>query len=67
VYNHGQAVQEPYLRPATRTFPNGGIAEQRLRCGPGEFLVLGDNRGNSTDSRAYGPILDRDILGLVRP
>jgi signal peptidase I len=33
--------------------------------GPVEYYVLGDNRGNSNDSRAFGPILREDILGRV--
>ena len=33
--------------------------------GPVEYYVLGDNRGNSNDSRAFGPVLREDILGRV--
>lgn len=33
--------------------------------GPVEYYVLGDNRGNSNDSRAFGPVLRADILGRV--
>jgi len=33
--------------------------------GPVEYYVLGDNRGNSNDSRAFGPILRENILGRV--
>lgn len=33
--------------------------------GPLEYYVLGDNRGNSNDSRAFGPISRKDILGRV--
>lgn len=33
--------------------------------GPLEYYVLGDNRGNSNDSRAFGPIARKDILGRV--
>jgi signal peptidase I len=29
----------------------------------GEYWVLGDNRGESTDSREFGPLLRRDLLG----
>ncbi len=30
-----------------------------------EYFVLGDNRGNSNDSRAFGPIMRDDIKGRV--
>jgi signal peptidase I len=33
--------------------------------GPVEYFVLGDNRGNSNDSRSFGPILREDIMGRV--
>lgn len=34
-----------------------------LRLGPGEFLALGDQRGVSLDSRVFGPVLRREIVG----
>ena len=34
--------------------------------GPGEYVVLGDNRSRSTDSRHYGPIGFSAITGAVR-
>lgn len=33
--------------------------------GPDEWFVTGDNPGESTDSRHYGPVRGRDILGKV--
>ena len=62
---NGHIVREPYLRPGTHTYPNLNLKHQSLRCGPDQFLVLGDNRMDSTDSRAYGPISRDDILGLI--
>ena len=67
VYVNGRKLQEPYLRPGTPTFPEGKLGEQWLRCGQGQYLVLGDNRNNSTDSRSYGPVARRDVLGLIVP
>lgn len=33
--------------------------------GTGEYLVLGDNRGNSHDGRSFGPVRGSRILGRV--
>jgi len=36
-----------------------------LRLGPLSYLVLGDNRSNSNDSRSFGPVTLDQILGRV--
>jgi signal peptidase I len=64
---NGRRLDEPYLPEGTRTFPEGRLSEQTLRCGPEQYIVLGDNRRNSTDSRCYGPVSRRDILGRIFP
>ena len=57
---HGQVfinrhlIQEPYLDRNTRTYPNQKLAWFIL--GKDQYFVMGDNRGNSIDSRTYGPV-----------
>ncbi len=34
-------------------------------CGDDEYFLMGDNRANSGDSRRYGPVSSRAIIGKV--
>jgi signal peptidase I len=64
VYVNGKRLFEPYLTRGTQTFPFDSLT-QVVRCGPGQCFVLGDNRSHSSDSRCYGAIPGRAILGFV--
>jgi signal peptidase I len=55
---NGEQVDEPYLDPETET-----QSCTRTTVGPGELYVMGDNRSNSQDSRAFGPIQEDDLVG----
>ncbi|HYO61151.1 MAG TPA: signal peptidase I [Actinomycetota bacterium] len=58
VYVNGEPVDEPYLADGTETSPFGAVDIPK-----GMIFVMGDNRGNSDDSRAFGPIPVDEVVG----
>lgn len=64
---NGLKLREDYLRPGTRTYSYRKYDHEKIPCGREQFFVLGDNRGNSADSRVYGPVPRQNILGVVVP
>jgi signal peptidase I len=59
VYVNGVAIPEPYPHDLTPY----DMAPRTL--GPLAYFVMGDNRGNSNDSRAFGPVTRDEIVGRV--
>jgi signal peptidase I len=62
VFINRQMLVEPYLPPHLYTYP----VERARRgatfvLGEGQYIVLGDNRPRSADSRAYGPVERKQI------
>ena len=58
-------LREHYLRPHTYTFPDEKVGLCHFELGQDEYLVLGDNRLWSVDSRRYGPITRKQIKSRV--
>jgi signal peptidase I len=57
VYRNGTKQDEPYVQDADgRSLPGGLVP-------PSSVYVLGDNRANSEDSRAFGPVSDDRLIG----
>ena len=67
LFVNGQRISEPYLEPGIKTYPDAKYRAQLWICGINQYFVLGDNRGNSADSRVYGTISRQNILGMVTP
>ena len=60
VYINGEVLDEPYIKePAPSNLPVRIVEADR-------YFVLGDNRNNSADSRAFGSIPSESILGRVK-
>lgn len=64
IYINDQPLSEPYLKEQDSTIGNAEIKENTpYHINPNEYLVMGDNRFESGDSRQWGPISDEHIIG----
>jgi len=59
IFVNGAEISEPF--PHDLDF--GSMAP--IRLAPDEYFVMGDNRDNSNDSRAFGPVTRDEIAGRV--
>jgi len=64
IYLNGQKLEEQYVND-----PGQVLAGRYLREGyevdvaPGQYIVMGDNRLHSSDSREWGPVTTNGIVG----
>jgi signal peptidase I len=69
LFIHDQVVDQPFILDEgfkDRTCSNPyAIGCQSITLGEGSYFVLGDNRGFSTDSRVFGPILRSQLIGQL--
>ncbi|MBI4087544.1 MAG: signal peptidase I [Candidatus Liptonbacteria bacterium] len=65
IFNNGNpdgfALKESYVAKSVYT-----SGSERVRLKSDEYLMLGDNRSYSFDSRNWGPLKASNIVGLVR-
>lgn len=62
VYINGVKLNEPYINGQGQDYEQGcGLMNTTVASG--QYLVLGDNRGNSEDSRCFGSVPRQNIIG----
>ena len=61
IYINGQRLNEPYVKPDRRDAETSG--EKTIP--KGQYLMLGDNRASSCDSRRWGTVPRKNLIGPV--
>lgn len=61
IFINGQQLKQPWLTP--QAIANPGPPVPRTVIPAGDYYVMGDNRSNSSDSRYFGPISKKLIVG----
>jgi len=66
VFINSQKLNEPYLDPRTYTAGNMAFeAGKDYKIPPNQYLVMGDNRQKSSDSREWGLVPRKNFIGKV--
>ncbi len=60
---NGITLKEYYVQPANMGATPGDTAINKMIVPPGDFFVLGDNRMGSSDSRTWGLLPRKNIIG----
>jgi signal peptidase I len=61
IFINGQLIKQPWLTREAQANPGPAIPKTVIP--PGYYFVMGDNRGDSSDSREIGPIAKHLIIG----
>jgi signal peptidase I len=67
IYINGRAIAEPWLAAmnATPTCPQPNFDIPTTHIKKGQYFVMGDCRGNSSDSRVWGTVPVSNVIGRV--
>jgi signal peptidase I len=61
IFINGQLIKQPWLTASAKANPGPPVPKTVIP--PGYYFVMGDNRGDSSDSREIGPIAKHLIIG----
>lgn len=66
IYLNGELLKEPFLADTVITNPGAFLKEgQEFTVEQGNYIAIGDNRPASSDSREWGEVPRRELIGKV--
>jgi signal peptidase I len=65
VYNNGKKETGTYINRSNCATNDECNLPKQITVPKGDYYMMGDNRGNSDDSRYWGPVPQKDIIGVA--
>jgi signal peptidase I len=62
LFVNGHRIEEPYVPEACHAHI---CPDRRWQLSPDEYFIMGDNRNHSSDSRVFGPVHRRYLIGAA--
>lgn len=59
IFVNGEKLAEPYVKPDSRD----SVDIPQSKVPNGQYILLGDNRSSSCDSRQWGPVPRKNLIG----